>query len=90
MTRITRSALSSLGCLLAVSGVLAEPPVVTGVQPKQGFVDEATPVAIHGTGFEPRAKVALLPAGPVGVARRATRGTSRCRGTTPTSPPATC
>ncbi len=66
MTRITRSALSSLGCLLAVSGVLAEPPVVTQVEPKQGFVDADTAVAIHGAGFEPQAKVALLP-GPVGV-----------------------
>ena len=39
MTRITWIALSLLGCLLAVSGVLAEPPVVTQVEPKQGFVD---------------------------------------------------
>jgi len=66
MTRITRFVLSSLGCLLAVSGVLAEPPVVTEVQPKQGFVDEATPITIRGAGFEPQAKVALMP-GPVGL-----------------------
>ena len=83
MTRITWIALSLLGCLLAVSGVLAEPPVVdypiitddrgsysgviTQVEPKQGFVDADTPVTIHGEGFEPQAKVALLPGGLVGV-----------------------
>ena len=82
MTGITRSALSLLGCLLAVLGVLAEPPVVdypiitddrgsysgviTQVEPKQGFVDADTPIAIHGAGFEPQAKVALLPGGLVG------------------------
>ena len=69
MTRITRIALSSLGYLLAVSGVLAEPPVVTQVEPKQGFVDEVTSLTLTGTNFAADARSALLAGGPRVTAR---------------------
>ena len=69
MTRITWIVLSLLSGLLAVSGVLAEPPVVTQVEPRQGFVDEATSLTLNGANFAADARSALLAGGPRVAAR---------------------
>ena len=48
---------------LSVLATFAEPPVVTQVEPAQGFTDQSTAIEIRGRGFEPQAKASLLPGG---------------------------
>ncbi len=60
---LERSILLLLASSVSALGSLAEPPVVTKVEPGQGFTNVATPITVRGAGFEPQAKVALLPGG---------------------------
>ncbi|MCU0253755.1 MAG: hypothetical protein MUE47_04355, partial [Acidobacteria bacterium] len=67
MKRIRGISLSTWIGLAGASIALAGPPVVTQVEPRQGYVDQSTPIRIIGASFEPQARVALLPVSPVGV-----------------------
>jgi hypothetical protein len=63
-----RSILSGLRvscvCLFAVTGGLAEPPEIEGVDPPQGYANESTLVTLSGAGFELGSSIALLGGGP--------------------------
>ena len=67
MTSIARRVVAFLCFSLTGGLALAGPPTVSSIDPPQGFVDEATPVVVHGDGFEHTARLSLLPGGLSGV-----------------------
>jgi hypothetical protein len=52
-------------CVLSALPLLADPPVLTSVEPRQVLVDEATTVEVRGSGLAPESRILLRPGGPV-------------------------
>ncbi len=63
MIRIGRFVAALVVSSCAGYAALAEPPSIHSVEPPQGFVDESTPLVVRGEGFEPEARLALIPGG---------------------------
>lgn len=63
MIRIVRFVAALVVSSCAGYAALAEPPSIHSVEPPQGFVDESTPLVVRGEGFEPEARLALIPGG---------------------------
>ena len=51
---------------------LADTPVLAGVEPTEGYIDEDTEITLGGEGFEPEASVTLLGGGPYLLGRVST------------------
>jgi len=63
MNGLARGIVFALVMTCTIVMAIAEPPVVTGVEPPQGFTDAETAVTLYGAGFEPEARIATLPGG---------------------------